>query len=138
MKSLSKMTLCLCLLLLAACTHAEWDKERLHGQWKLVTIDINGSPDTHYKGDMFWEFQDCVIEMRQRTELNDMWRTFGNFSLDNGKLTLSFPDSWFAPRPQTHLPRHSVLDVVELEGKTMVLDYNNGEGAIYTYTLLKW
>lgn len=133
MKSTKYIMLALLSLLLCACTRNDGDIGRLFGQWKLVSISRGGIDDTAYAGNIYWSFQNSTIEMKEVTADHVSYNTFGNWHEGDSTLFLSFPDN--APNHHTGLPREAELQIIKLDGGTMVLSYGD-PATIYTFK--KW
>lgn len=121
--------------LILSCTRNDGAIGKQFGQWKLVSISRDGTDDPSYGGNIYWSFQSSTIEMKEVMAEHEVYQTFGSYSLTDNTLRLSFPDSSFPPRPATGLPRECELQVIRLDGGSMVLGY--GEPAII-YTFRKW
>lgn len=135
MKILLNIMLLIAVLLPAGCTHNNGDIGGLFGQWQLVSMESEGKDSPEYQGNIFWSFQNSTIEMKEMAAHHEMYRTFGNYSVDDGKLCLSFPDRDFPPNPKTGLPRECVLQIIRHTGGELILSY--GEPATI-YRFRKW
>ena len=65
--------------LLAACTHNDGDIGPLFGSWQLESIEVDGTVDSSYTGNVFWGFQSSVIRMavvNEHHEHVDYWGTW--------------------------------------------------------------
>lgn len=135
-----------------SCTHNNGDIGPWFGEWKLTSIEIDGTPDAAYKGNIFWAFQTSVIEMIQvepvTPDVSDYGQRWGTWSQEENTLTLNFThhddnaaegSGKYTPYPATHLPGGvSKLGIIKLSGSEIKLSYTANDGKTYTYSLKKW
>lgn len=127
--------LLLAVIALTGCTRNNGNIGKQFGQWKLVSISIDGVDHPDYKGNIYWSFQGSTIEMKEVDADNVVYQTFGNYRIEDNTLFLSFPDETFPPRPVTGLPRDAELQIIKLTGNEMILSYGD-PATIYTFH--KW
>lgn len=130
-------TIC-CLILLCGCTHNNGDIGPLFGKWKVTAIEVDGTEACDYAGNVFWNFQSHTIGITAILPDHERIDGFGNWTLVNNILSLSFPDSDKLPPVQAALPSQCLLEVVTLNTRHAIFRYRSAEGSSLTYFLTKW
>ncbi|MDE7407637.1 MAG: lipocalin-like domain-containing protein, partial [Muribaculaceae bacterium] len=126
----------------AACTsHNGGDIGPYFGQWKLESITIDGEIDDEYTGNVFWQFQENVIDILEIVDLHGVIQHFGTWSADGTVLTLQYTygDShWpsgtgpYAPPASVHLPSGIFsMNVISVSSGKMKLSYQSHDGVVY-------
>lgn len=128
----------LLLTLLPGCTHNNGDIGPLFGRWKVESIESSDMELPPYGGNMFWSFQNTTVCMQTMGANHEEERVYGNWSLTDGTLLLSFPYDNYAPPAATLLPRESRLQVLHLDRRHATLYYQPSASTGITYTLRKW
>jgi len=71
----------------AGCTQNNGDIGEWFGEWHLRSIEINGTDDASYTGDVLWKFQNNIVEM---VVVNDTGHShtehYGTWSADGSVL----------------------------------------------------
>ena len=145
-------------VIFCGCTHNNGDIGQWFGTWQITSIDINGSAEKDYHGNMFWKFQNNIIEM----VLLDVEEpdatiacTWGTWAEDADCLLLNFThtdneydhvagENWqgrYFPLGESHLPYGEItrLRIVSSDGNKLTLSYESTSqpDIVYTYTLIK-
>lgn len=122
----------------SGCTHNNGDIGPLFGQWHVTAIDIDGSPAGGYNGNVYWSFQNHTVEVKAIYPYHEYQQGFGNWTLDQDMLALSFPDAGLQPPADAFLSGQAVMKVLELDKNRLMLRYRNAGDSLITYTLRKW
>lgn len=126
------------MLLATGCTHNNGDIGPLFGQWKVTTMEGNGTQLPEYAGNMFWSFQSQTIEIKTVGDNHTTRSGFGNWSREGDELLLDFPDTDRQPPAESHLPPQCRLHIIMLDRGKAIIEYRLPEGGSITYTLKKW
>lgn len=132
---------------LTGCMQHNGDIGNWFGTWKLQSIDIDGTNDDSYQGNIFFQFQTSIVRIVEvypevSTKFSDC---FGSWEEEGSTLILNFTydadgkTGNFTPQSQTLLQRaENVLHIVESSSKTMVwtMQTDDPEQTI-TYSLKK-
>lgn len=150
MKILSKIFLASIVLLLFGCSHNKGGDTRLWGNWKLISITVNGTEDSSYNGNYFWQFQADVVQILEVSdEFHESITHIGtwSFSDDNKHLLLNFTHSdddtaagtgAYAPPADIYITEpHSTLDVLKTGSSTLTLSHETKVGLVI-YHLKRW
>ena len=132
--------LLLTLLLLPACTHNNGDIGQWFGQWKVEKIEIDGTPDPDYKGDVFFRFQSSVFALA-RTDRKDYFTAniwFGSWNETDGMLTIDFPNDVNKVPGGLHLSESNHFRILRNDGSRKTLELDSSDGKRYTYHLKSW
>lgn len=145
------ITLCGVLLILSSCNSNNGDIGPWYGHWKLTEIRINGEVDTQYEGNIFWAFQNSVVQMTQIHTTVDYDSRWGSWSQTGDELTLDFghhdnlsesdpSTAWrYSPPAATHLEAGiNKLHIDKLSSSNIQLTYSAPDGNVYTYYLKAW
>lgn len=132
------VALLLTVWLLAGCTRNNGDIGPIFGRWSLKSIDATNMQAPVYEGDLFLAFQNDVVQMIQTGDENRADATYGSFRLDDNTLFLEFNDPQRPVNPAFGLPATCRLQVLELTGHSLVLQYNPTDEAYLTYNFRKW
>lgn len=130
--------LCLLLCVAAACTQNNGYIGKLFGQWYLESIEAEGMELPDYEDNIFWGFQSKILKMTMTLPEHQNINTSGNFRLEDNTLFISFPDEGQAPFLPLGLPRDAELQVLRLDGSSMILLYEPQAGQTATYRFRKW
>ncbi len=135
----------------SGCNSNNGDIGPWYGQWKLTEIRVNGQVDTQYTGNIFWAFQNSVIQMTEIISELDYNSRWGSWSQQGDELTLDFghhddssvsdpSTAWrYSPPAATHLIAGvNQLHIVKLSDSNIELTYNSPDGNVYTYYLKAW
>lgn len=136
-------------VLACGCTHNNGDIGQWYGQWKLESIEADGVPVAEYEGNMFWAFQNNVLnlDMVQDEGLSHLMR-WATWSQDGKTLLIDFrhydgysptTDNDYHPFPILRMEKDAVntLAIETLTSRRLVLKYDAGD-KLYTYRLRKW
>jgi lipoprotein len=137
--------------LLCGCTRNNGDIGPWFGTWHLTSVEINGEDETGYMGNIFWAFQNNIIQLTlvpvDEEGNHEQIRRFGTWAEENGTLLVCFeynddtdPAGWeYRPFEELHIPYKGVtsLAVIKKPGSETVLRYTADDGAVYTYKLKK-
>lgn len=137
---------------LSGCTRNNGDIGILFGTWQLDQIDTDNVPDTDYERNIFWKFQNDIIQLTKvypEAVTPGYSSVTGTWNEDNGYLFMNFthhdgdPESGndrYLPYPEMHLP-YGVVSALQIEKMTsteMVLHFTSpDDGQLYTYHLSK-
>lgn len=135
MKHILAIALTCLLTISVSCTHNDGDIGPIFGQWKLISMQCEGTDIVGVKDLVYWSFQAQTIETKEVAEPHTIYRSYGNYRLQDGTLLISFPDAAFPPRPYGMLPREAAMKVLELSHSRMVLAHGDPD-TIYTFH--KW
>lgn len=130
------------------CTQNNGDIGEWFGEWHLRSIEINGTDDASYTGDVLWKFQNNIVEM---VVVNDTGHShteyYGTWSADGSVLTLYFTHSddlnpagsaKYSPPTQTLLPAGvTELKIRKLSSSEIILQYDPAADRSIVYTLRK-
>ena len=129
---------------LSGCSHNNGDIGYWLGLWHLDSIEIDGTPVTHYDGNTYFMFQGkvfcirCVDEAHQSyIESYAQWHE----SDDHQHVTLTFADENFKPgvTPLVPLEVVTTLTVDTLTSQEMTLKHTHSlTGSTLTYHLTRW
>lgn len=123
----------------SGCTQNGGHIGKIFGRWHLERIEADGSGVVPaQRGEIFWAFQGEMFQMQLKWSDHAVSTIFGNYTLSDDTLLLSFPEDNNAPFEDLGLGRENSLHVVKLTGKEMVLTYHPEDGATLTYYLRKW
>lgn len=130
----------------AGCTRNNGSIGEWFGEWKMQSVEINGTDDDTYKGDVLWKFQNNIVEMVV-VDGHSHTEHYGTWSDSDGELILNFTHSddltpagtgKYAPPAQTYLPAAIVsLKVIKLSSSEIVLQYAPDGSTTIIYTLRK-
>ena len=136
-------------VLACACTHNNGDIGHWYGQWKLESIEADGSPVADYEGNMFWAFQNKVFCIDKVIDdgLSHVMR-WATWSQDGNTLLIDFrhsdgfsptTDNDYHPFPILGMESDAVnaLTIETLSSGRLVQKYDAGD-KLYTYRLRKW
>ncbi len=134
--------------ILAGCTHNDGDIGPLFGSWQLESIEVDGTVDSSYPGNVFWGFQSSIIRMAVVNEHHEHVDYWGTWKLTNNILMFDYTHSHAEMPPGTgdyrfppsiHLPENGVvsLSVLTLKGSTLTLQYKTTDGTPIVYRLHK-
>lgn len=134
---------------LSACTHNDGDIGVYFGTWKVEEITIDGVVDMDYQDNLFFQFQSGVFCMRRVDEHHVATVSWGSWEeVSDNVLRLSFVYSddnapegseKYSPLPESHLPKGvRDLEILQLTGSVMRLQYVAGGKIDYEYKLKKW
>ena len=150
MKKIFLIFLPLLAILGAGCTHNDGDIGPWFGTWQLEEITADGTVDTGYHHDIFWQFQNTVFCMRKVTAMHDVYPRWGTWQeTGNDILRLDFTNhdndhpegsTIYIPFPETHIRPNGIteLKIMEMSGSELHLQYAAPEGTLYDYYLKKW
>lgn len=134
---------------LSACTHNDGNIGVYFGTWKVEEITIDGVADIDYRDNLFFQFQSGVFCMRRVDEHHIAavsWGTWEEVSDNVLRLSFVYSDDnnpegseKYSPLPESHLPKGvSDLDILQLTGSAMKLQYLAEDEIEYVYNLKKW
>lgn len=152
---------CVMSAVLSSCTHNNGDIGPLFGTWRLDAISIDTTGDdgapacrTEDVGDVFWAFQNHVVEIERVYPYHQTDTRVGTWQRpDDASIVINFDNSEtdpaFAERyimlPGIYLPEHgAVMSVKKLDRNKMTLVYIDNAGVgetpavAYTYYFTKW
>lgn len=147
-----KLFVALCLAIAAllfagSCTHNNGDIGPWFGSWHLTEITINGTPDSEYQDNIFWNFQNDVVCMLVRSDYHGNKFHWGTWSEESGKLILDYnhppkPDTSdpaiYAPPVQVHMPAEIItLKIDRFDSGKLQCTYHAPDGTVYGYYLTK-
>lgn len=149
---ISAAVACILLSILGGCTRNNGDIGILFGTWQLNQIDTDNVPDTDYERNIFWKFQNDLIQLT-RVYPEDITPGYsyviGTWNEDNGYLFLNFThhdgdpegeNDRYRPFSEMHLPYGivSALQIEKMTSSEMVLHFTSpDDGQHYTYHLSK-
>lgn len=125
---------------LCGCTRNDGDIGPLFGTWQLTEREVTGeevsAPLPPVKG-LFWSFQSSVIEMKHVYGTSRYESVYGNWDLQGKTLTLDFPDPAQPMLEEFLLPRRCEVEVTELDGKNLHVEYRMEGGGEVKYKFRK-
>jgi len=135
-------------ILACACTHNNGDIGPWFGQWKLESLEADGTPDPAYKGNQFWSFQNDILQIDELIDDMLYVRHIATWRREGGLLLIDFThsdanspstDGNYAPPSNIGLEPDAVnaLAIDRLSGSRIVLTHDAGDRVI-TYRLRKW
>lgn len=126
-------------LLTGGCTRNNGNIGRQFGQWKLTSAETGGKTDAAYGGNVFWSFQNTTVEMKRVEASHVTESTFGNYRIDGGTLTITFPDEERPPLSGLNLQRVNEMQILRLTHSEMMLAYTpSGTGDCTVLRFVKW
>lgn len=133
-------------ILSTSCTHNNGNIGDWFGEWQLKAIEINGTDDSEYQGNILWKFQSDIIEMISVTGHTET-EHFGTWSADDNELTLNFThhddnnpagSDRYSPPSITQIPAAVVsMKIVKLSSSELILQYSTDSSNLIVYTLRK-
>lgn len=128
------------LMLSLGCTRNNGDIGPIFGRWVLESAVATGTKQPEWTGDLFWAFQNDVIQMShtERGTGTDSEATYGHFRLVDDTLFIDFPDPLFPVNSLFLLPNEATLQVLELKSGRLVVEYNPTPDSAITYTFQRW
>lgn len=121
------------------CTRNNGNIGPVFGLWKLTSIETSGcTVPMDYEGNIFWGFQNSVIMMTKELPYHQEIRIYGNFTRNDDRIAIDFPDNNMAVFPELGLPRLASLNVIKLSGSEMILEYHPSPVATIEYRFKKW
>lgn len=125
----------------ASCTHNDGDIGPLFGTWHVESIDVDGTPDAAYSGNLFIMFQSNACDWRL---VDEQAHTYVNawtaWTLEGDVLTLNFADDWYPPHAITGFApaTATAVTVEELSSSRLVLRATSPlDGATRRFTCTK-
>lgn len=144
--------MCVALMLVSGgCTRNNGNIGAWFGTWHLEAIEADGVADVDYAGNIFWSFQNDVLQLT-RVPVGDPGnheaeRRFGTWTEHGDVMELCFayksdsdPEGWeYHPFEVLHMPYGGVssLRIVKQPAGETVLSYTSEEGTVYVYKLKK-
>ncbi len=131
----------LLILIAGACTHNGGPSGPLYGRWHLQRIEADNMTVPAQNGEIYWAFQNGMIQMLLDRGGHSVSQTYGAYRLDDNTLFLNFSEERYAPFSELGLARQSELQVLKLTGKEFTLLYTPDPtlpDATLTYYLRKW
>lgn len=133
------------------CTRNNGDIGMWFSTWHMISVAADGDADTAYKKDIFWSFQNDILQLMRIQTGNDgmhrVERRYGTWHEGKCSIIVNFSysddnsdvDYTYRPFEELHLPYGSeaVLRIKKNTGKYVILLYNAPDGVEYTYTLKK-
>lgn len=149
MYKLSRYIIPLILVLLSiGCTRNDGDIGPWYGQWKLVELTSASQPVAGYKDNIFFAFQNNIIQIVTIKSEVDEAICWGEWKEQDNKLVLDFDhredasdeDNWNYTPPAIlgFSPTSTYLDIVKLSGSEIILRQSIDGVTQYTYRLKKW
>ncbi len=130
---------------LVGCTRNDGNIGKQFGQWKVISITVDGKDDIAYQGNIFWSFQNSTIEMKRVEANHDAYATFGNYRIMDETLFVTFPDDARPPMGGFGLKAsvENELHILRMTGSEMILAYESttlipGTTSNMTVRLRKW
>ncbi len=121
-----------------ACTRNNGDIGPIFGRWILESADCRNCPQITWEGDLFLAFQNDVVQMTQTFNDNYSESTFGSFRLTDNTMFIDFKSPLYPVNPAFGIPAQAELQLLELTGNKLVIEYNPTEDSSITYTFHKW
>ncbi len=135
-------------LISTGCTRNDGAIGPWFGQWKLVEFTDGQKPVAEYKGNIFFSFQNSVIQITTIRGEFDEALCWGNWHEEGRTVVIDFDhrdgttgqDNWnYIPPAVLHFSHGTtVLDVVKRSGSEIILRQSLDGGPQYTYRLKKW
>ncbi|MDE7388374.1 MAG: lipocalin-like domain-containing protein [Muribaculaceae bacterium] len=133
---------------LGGCTTNNGDIGDWFGTWRLIDITIDGTTDTAYEGNVFWQFQTDVVNMLEVYPQHVSKFHWGTWSESGKVLTLDYdhtpapdttPESEFLPPVSTYLPGGIMrLSIDKFTATRLTVTYTDPDtSTAYTYHLRK-
>lgn len=126
------------LLFVGGCTQNGGNIGVLFGRWYLESIDADNTAAPNRHGEIFWAFQEDMIQMQLDNGMHSVSRTYGLYRIADDVLYLDFPEENEPPFAETGLKRQSSLQILKMTKKEMVLQYRLDSESSLTYYLKKW
>ncbi|MCM1291202.1 MAG: lipocalin-like domain-containing protein [Prevotella sp.] len=120
------------------CTQNNGHIGPIFGRWNLKSIETVNYTEIKWENDIFWAFQNDVIQISHIFPEEQGFTTYGSFRLMDDTLFLDFSDPRYPIYNLLKLPSQCQLQVLKLTGNTLVLQYNPTEDSSITYTFHKW
>lgn len=127
------------LISLAGCSRNNGDIGVWFGLWKVESVEVDDAPDADYGGNLFFQFQSTVFNMRMVSDRHVYTDRFGNWEEADGVLKITFPDERYVPFEVTRMGRECRLTIEKKTGKEIVLSFVQAEtGKTVRFRLVKW
>lgn len=149
-KHITLTLIAIVMALSTSCNSNNGDIGPWYGHWKLTEIRIDGNIDTQYPGNIFWAFQNSVVQMTEvyGSTSQNHW---GSWSQADGILTLDFDNhddqsiadpstAWrYEPPKGIYLATDiNRLSIDKLTDSQIVLTNPDYQGKVITYYLRSW
>lgn len=139
-KILQTVLIAITAVLFSSCTRNNGDIGELFGQWKVVSITVNGENTPDYNGVMYFAFQSsvyCQKIVNEEAHWDDC--VFAKWHYVESGIIIDFADTNYAPFPPSGMKQGENMVVIEKnDGKNMVMSYLSPDDVKYVYTLKKW
>lgn len=141
----------LSIVTLTSCTHNNGDIGPWFGTWHLESVDIDGSPEPDYEGNIFWGFQSEVIFLTRvpvnEPGIHSVEKRFGTWREADKTLYLKFAYNdnndqegyQYHAFEELHFPygTETALAIIKAPGRKAILQYTAPDGHSYTYKIKK-
>ncbi|MGN0212892.1 MAG: hypothetical protein ACI4AN_08130 [Muribaculaceae bacterium] len=127
------------LTIVAACTKNNGDIGVWFGLWKVTSVEVDGSADRKYKGNVYFSFQNTTFEQKLVKDDHSVKQVFGEWREADGKMTIIFPDKRYYPL-DGYMRGDSVENVLAVERQAadrISLTLISGERQVL-YKMEKW
>lgn len=132
------LTVAVIALFACSCTKNNGDIGFWFGQWRVEKIEVDGAELTNYSGNMFFSFQNVVVEEKLVTSDHYVEQAYGHWEDGgNNAIILYFDDKSYPPVDGYMKPGANELKYERQSSTTMVLSLDSGEKTV-VYHLLKW
>lgn len=122
-----------------SCSRNNGDIGVWFGLWKVESIEVDGEPAADYDGNVFFQFQGKVFNMRKITEHHVYTDCFGNWEEKGETLKLTFPDDRYVPFSETRMGAECTLSIEKKSGSEIEMSFvQDGTGSIVRLRLVKW
>lgn len=138
MKKIYIVLIAVMALMASACTQNGGHLGKLFGRWHLERIEADNMEAPEQDGELYWAFQNDMIQMQLDLGEHEFQESYGLFRMDDNSLYLSFPEKGNPPLPETGLAREDVLQILKLTGNEFILQYNPTPDSSLTYYFRKW
>ena len=102
MKKLNLIIAIISLATMASCTHNNGDIGPLFGTWHVDAIEVDGTPDASYAGDLFIMFQSNIADWRLVNSDDHIYvSAWASWQQESDVITFHFDDDWFPPHAVT-------------------------------------
>ena len=127
-------------LVLGSCTRNHGDIGPWFGTWHVESITTQGGiyqyiVPVDIEGDYFFQFQSKVFRVSQVTERDRLVESFGTWDENDGKMTITFPDSSVFYIEMPGLEAYNDFTVTMTSSKEVTFTKTAATGTTFAYHL---
>ena len=135
-KTLLYISLLTVMLVLGSCTRNHGDIGIWFGTWHIESI-TDGGTLTPVEGDYFFQFQNKVFRVSWVGDHEQIVESFGTWEENNGKMTVSFPDSTAFYIEMPGLENYNDFTVTTTSSREVTFTKTDATGTTFAYHLKK-